>query len=72
MLFGRDAENAQLKRLLDEVGSGPVGCILEGMPGIGKSALWRDAVESARELGYRVLEKEASRPARYGVRSRSR
>ena len=62
MLFGRDAERAQLTQLLDEVGSGPVGCILEGMPGIGKSALWRDAVEFTRERGYRVLETVSSEP----------
>jgi hypothetical protein len=62
MLFGRDAERAQLKQLLDEVGSGPVGCLLEGMPGIGKSALWRNAVESARERGYRILEAAPSEP----------
>jgi DNA-binding CsgD family transcriptional regulator len=62
MLYGRDAERAQLKRLLDEVASGPVGCILEGMPGIGKSALWRDAVEFTRERGYRVLETVSSEP----------
>ena len=62
MLVGRDAERAHLEQLLDAVASGPVGCILEGMPGIGKSTLWRDTVESARERGFRVLETAPSEP----------
>ena len=62
MLFGRDAERAHLKELLDAAASGPVGCILEGNPGIGKTALWREAVESARRRGFRVLETTASEP----------
>jgi DNA-binding CsgD family transcriptional regulator len=62
MLFGREAERAQLTQLLDGAVSGPVGCILQGMPGIGKSTLWRDAVESARDRRYRVLETVSSEP----------
>ena len=62
MLFGRDAERGHLEQLLDAVASGPAGCILEGIPGIGKSALWRDAVESARGRGYRILEAAPSEP----------
>ena len=62
MLFGRDAERAHLEELLDAVASGPVGCILEGKPGIGKTTVWRAAVESARRRGYQVLETAPSEP----------
>jgi DNA-binding CsgD family transcriptional regulator len=62
MLFGRDAEREHLEHLLDEVESGPVACILEGTPGIGKTTLWRDSVESARRRGYQVLETAPSEP----------
>ena len=62
MLFGRDAERAHLEQLLDAVASGPAGCILEGNAGIGKTTVWRAAVESARERGYRVLDTAPSEP----------
>ena len=32
-----------------------MGVALEGVPGIGKTTLWRDALDSARRRGYRVL-----------------
>src|ERR1700733_2140578 len=62
MLFGRDSERALLEQLLDTVESGPVACVLEGAAGIGKTTLWRDAVESARRRGYHVLETAPSEP----------
>ena len=62
MLFGREAERARLEELLDSVESGPVACILEGPPGIGKTTLWREAVESARRRGYELLETAPSEP----------
>ncbi|MGN6867532.1 MAG: AAA family ATPase [Solirubrobacteraceae bacterium] len=62
MVFGRDAERAHVEGVLDAVASGPVGCILEGMPGIGKTTLWRDSVASARRRGYRVLQTGPSEP----------
>jgi DNA-binding CsgD family transcriptional regulator len=62
MLFGRDAERAHLEGLLDTVESGAVACILEGTPGIGKTALWRESVESARRRGYQVLQSAPSEP----------
>ncbi|HUA45010.1 MAG TPA: AAA family ATPase [Solirubrobacteraceae bacterium] len=62
MLFGRDAERAHLEQLLDAGASSPAGCILEGVAGIGKSTLWRNAVESARGRGYRVLQTAPSEP----------
>jgi DNA-binding CsgD family transcriptional regulator len=62
MLFGRSAERAQLEQLLDAVPSGPVGYILEGTAGIGKTTLWREIVDSARNRGYQVLETAPSQP----------
>jgi DNA-binding CsgD family transcriptional regulator len=62
MLIGRDVERAHLEQLLDAVASGPVGCILEGVPGIGKTTVWREAVESARRRGYQVLDTAPSEP----------
>ncbi len=62
MLVGRDAERARLDEMLDGIESGPAACILEGMPGIGKSVLWRESVESARRRGYEVLESAPSEP----------
>ncbi|MFL5824406.1 MAG: ATP-binding protein [Solirubrobacteraceae bacterium] len=62
MLVGRQAERARLEQLLDAVESGPVACILEGMPGIGKTTLWRRSIESAHRRGYQVLETAPSEP----------
>ena len=41
--------------MLDAVATGPAGLGLEGAPGIGKTTVWRDAVRSASDRGYRVL-----------------
>jgi DNA-binding CsgD family transcriptional regulator len=62
MLVGRDAEREELRRLLDTVESGPLACILEGGPGIGKTTLWREVVDDARERGYQVLQTAPSEP----------
>jgi DNA-binding CsgD family transcriptional regulator len=62
LLIGRDDEHAHLERLLDAVASGPVGCILEGTAGIGKTAVWRESIAGARRRGYQVLETAPSEP----------
>ena len=62
MLFGRDVERAHSEELLNAAASGPVGCILEGTAGIGKTAVWREAVEGARRRGYEILETAPSEP----------
>jgi DNA-binding CsgD family transcriptional regulator/tetratricopeptide (TPR) repeat protein len=62
MLVGREAESTRLEKLLDAVKSGPVACVLEGTPGIGKTTLWRESVEAARRRGYEVLETAPSEP----------
>ncbi|HEY4826357.1 MAG TPA: AAA family ATPase [Solirubrobacteraceae bacterium] len=62
MLFGRSTECGHLEALLDAAASGPVGCILEGTPGIGKSTVWRACLDAARVRGLRVLETAPSEP----------
>lgn len=46
--------------LLDAASVGPAGLIIEGDPGIGKTTLWVEAIDRARERGFAVL---SSRPA---------
>jgi DNA-binding CsgD family transcriptional regulator len=61
-MLGRDVERAQIERLLDTTPDGPVGLALEGAPGIGKTTLWRAAVQSARRRGYRLLTTAPGEP----------
>jgi hypothetical protein len=54
-VVGRDRELAEIKSFFDlEAGAADV-LLIEGEAGIGKTTLWRAAVEEARERGYRVL-----------------
>ena len=55
-LFGRDSESAMLARLMKDVAGGR-GCsvLIEGEPGIGKSALVRAALGEAVEAGCQVF-----------------
>jgi DNA-binding CsgD family transcriptional regulator/tetratricopeptide (TPR) repeat protein len=64
VLFGRESEQAQLARLLEAGGDGPSALLLEGAPGIGKSSLWRDAVQRARGRGWRVAASVPGKPDR--------
>jgi DNA-binding CsgD family transcriptional regulator len=54
-IVGREAERASLEEVLDAVSGGPAAILLEGEAGIGKTALWQEAVASARRRSYRVL-----------------
>ena len=55
-LVGRDSEMALLTGLIKELARGRGGSVLiEGEPGIGKSALVRAAVAEAREVGCEVF-----------------
>ena len=58
-VFGRQTELAAVGAFLDGVAAGPAGLLLEGEAGIGKTTLWRAALEAARDRGFRVL---ATRP----------
>ena len=54
-LVGRDAELGELRAFLGEVIDGPVGLVLSGVAGIGKTSLWKAGVEEARARIGRVL-----------------
>ena len=56
-LVGRDEQLGSLLRFLERAddGAGPSAIALEGEAGIGKSTLWRAAVDAARQRGARVL-----------------
>jgi DNA-binding CsgD family transcriptional regulator len=54
-LVGRERELGGLDRFLSAACEGPAGCLVEGEPGIGKTALWDWGVQVAREKFYRVL-----------------
>jgi DNA-binding NarL/FixJ family response regulator len=61
-LVGRERELQAITRFLDAAAMGPAALVLEGDPGIGKTALWRAAVASAsrdrRVLVCRAVEAE--------------
>jgi ATP/maltotriose-dependent transcriptional regulator MalT len=59
-LFGRDAELARIRGVLDAVADGAQALVLQGEPGIGKTALWAWGVAQARSRGAVVL---SARPA---------
>jgi DNA-binding CsgD family transcriptional regulator len=59
VLIGRDGERDALEGFLGAVREGSRTMLIEGQPGIGKTALWKWAVGAATERGYRVL---CSRP----------
>jgi DNA-binding CsgD family transcriptional regulator len=60
-VVGREEERGALDAVLERArGAGPAGIALEGEAGIGKSTLWREAVDLARARGLRVL---TARPA---------
>jgi DNA-binding CsgD family transcriptional regulator len=48
-LVGREHELARIRRFLERAGTDPASLVLEGEPGIGKTALWRAGVEAAVE-----------------------
>lgn len=60
-LIGRDDELATLRAALDlATTAGPVGLLIEGAAGIGKSVLLEAAVASASERDFRVLTSRAA------------
>src|SRR5919198_2628582 len=59
-IVGRRAELRQVEEFLDAAGPGPAALLLEGEVGIGKTALWQQALPAATGRSYRVL---ACRPA---------
>ena len=59
-MIGRAVEAAAVARFTERVPGGPVGLLIEGEPGIGKTTVWLEAIRAARERRYRVLQ---ARPA---------
>ncbi len=54
-IIGREEELAELRRFLDAADRVPAAFLIEGEPGIGKTALWRAGVELARARHFQVL-----------------
>ena len=54
-ILGRGKELHAVGRFLDSLTEGPSACVFEGEAGIGKTALWREGVASARAASLRVL-----------------
>ena len=59
-IVGRDQELTSIRSFIDNAGPGRSALVLQGEPGIGKSALWLAGVEYAAAQEQPVL---ASRPA---------
>jgi DNA-binding CsgD family transcriptional regulator len=59
VLVGRETELQAVRDVLAEI-SGPVGIVLDGEAGIGKTALWHAGLAEAEQLELRVL---SARPA---------
>jgi len=59
-IVGRASETAAIERFVERVPHGPVGLSIEGEPGIGKTVLLSEAIDSAGQRGHRVLQ---ARPA---------
>jgi hypothetical protein len=54
-LIGREEELAAVGGFLDALGERPCALVLEGEAGIGKTRIWREALDVARQRGFRVL-----------------
>ncbi len=59
-MIGRAGEAAAIARFVEQVPSGPVGLLIEGEPGIGKTTVVLEAIRAAQERRFRVLQ---ARPA---------
>jgi hypothetical protein len=59
-IIGRESELASGDEFLEGVSAGSRALVLEGEPGIGKTTVWRETEQRARQRGYLVL---VSRPA---------
>jgi DNA-binding CsgD family transcriptional regulator len=54
-LVGREAELAALRQFVGALAEGPSGAIIRGEAGIGKTVLWRAALEAGEQGGVDVL-----------------
>ena len=53
VIVGRDEELAVVDRFCER--PRPAALVIDGEPGIGKTILWREAVQEAETRGHRVL-----------------
>jgi DNA-binding CsgD family transcriptional regulator len=58
-LIGRERELDAIDRFLSSTATWPAALVLAGPAGIGKTSVWRAAIESARSRGALVLESRA-------------
>jgi DNA-binding NarL/FixJ family response regulator len=68
-LVGRERELARVSGWLDDVPLGPCAAVVRGDAGIGKTVLWRAALEAAQARGFTVLSTrcvEAEMPLAFG------
>ena len=54
-VIGREPELAILDRFLDAIPAGPGALLLSGEAGIGKTTVWKEGLDGARERRYRTL-----------------
>jgi DNA-binding CsgD family transcriptional regulator len=59
-VIGRQWEKDGIDRFLDLLPGGPVALVLEGEAGLGKTTVWRAALDAAHSRAYRVLICRAS------------
>ena len=60
VLVGRGLELDAVLTFLDRALEGPRSLVLEGEAGIGKTTLWLEGLERARDVGFRVLRARPS------------
>jgi predicted ATPase len=60
VLVGRGLELDAVLAFLDRALAGPGALVLEGEAGIGKTTLWLEGLERARDMGFRVLRARPS------------
>ena len=68
-LVGREAEHERLRRFVGDLTAAPQAIVLRGDAGIGKTVLWRAAVEEADAAGARIMMTrcvEAEMPIAFG------
>lgn len=63
-VFGREYELLALVQFVDSLVEGPAAALLEGEPGIGKTTLWRAALDEAARRSVRVLRCRPAEPER--------
>ena len=61
-LIGRGAELAAIDDALGNAPGGPRRVVVEGEPGIGKTSVWREAIDRAAARGSLVLSRRPAQP----------